>query len=64
MLVKYSFFVAGNPNFTADRYDYGLAGNGRPSNCERDANRREMVGVEWWKENRLWVERRPVGWND
>ena len=39
MLVKFTFFVAGNPNLTADRYDYGLAGNGWPSNCKRYANR-------------------------
>lgn len=26
-------FVAGNSNLTTDRYDYGLAGNGRPSHC-------------------------------
>ena len=38
-LVKYSSFVAGNPDLMADRYDYGLAGDGWPSNCKRDANR-------------------------
>ena len=64
MLVKYSSCVARNLNLKADRYDYGLAGNGRPSNCERNANRREMVGVEWWKENRIRVERRSVGWTN
>ena len=68
MLVKYSSFcLRKNPKshgWCVYRYDYGLAGNGRQSNCKRDANWWEMVGVEWWKENRLRVERRPVGWKD
>ena len=53
----FALHCCGKLNLMADRYDHGLAGNGWASDSKRDANRREVVGMEWWKKNRLRLER-------
>jgi len=51
-----------SPHPRTRRNDYGLAGDGWEANSYWNAHWREVVGLEWWQESWLWVERRPMGW--
>ena len=46
------------------RDDHGLAANGWTPNNYRRSNWRAVVGLEWWQEDRLWLDRGPMGWNN